>query len=564
MSTAILILNVAILVTTMMVLIYAFPFRKHLSVRLLIALTVCFCWIAFCALNVFILNSFEGKVLFSRLRFLGFAPIGATWLLFISTVFERWKWLHKKWVMIALFLPSCATILFTLVPQWQHLVLTDFSPFTAYGVSVVEFRGGAWFSYHIFWTFFLIILSVTLSAWVYLKEKGAKRRQVLLLTIGCSISSIVDAYCVITNSPLRWLMVSGAVFLLNELVVVYIAFRHRFLDIAPFAMERVFLEFPDPVLVIDTKEQLRAANTRARRLFRLDENSIGEKISILLPEIELSPGDIALLDETGRSRFYSLTLENLKLQTETYAGMIVYFREITAQKDIEKKLNENLEFKARLLSLIAHDLSGNMKNQALLSSSLQTKVQPEARDVVNLLAGSTFASQELMSNILAWARSQETQFVVLRKPYEMHALIQECIETLETSLRLKKLAVKIESEKRPLIVMGDSEMIAAVIRNLLSNSIRYSPSEKTITIGVSANDKTVRVSVRDEGTGMSDERVLAITRSSGKFFTERDSSREGYGIGLTIARRFVELHEGQFEVESRLNHGTAVHFTIPL
>jgi len=555
----------AIFITTVMLITYAFPYRKLLSVKLMMGLVASFSVISFCALNVYILDNFESKVLFSRLRFLGFSILAPSWLLFVATAFNRFNFLKNKFFICLLFLVPTVSVFLTLVPPLRHMLVTDFAPFSAHGLSVVSFKGGPWFIVHIWWAWLVVLSSVLLSVWIFFKERGDKRRQVSALMVGGILGTVVDAYCVYTNSPFRWLMLSGATYLLSEAAIFYAIFRYRLLDITHVAMEKIFSNFPDPVLIFDSRDTLRAINLAATKLFDISEKKIGQSIADLLPDLKIVEGnEVHIQDKMGSDRFFSLKIDALKTDRETITGKIVFFREITLQKSIEKTLTQRLEFKVRLMSLIAHDMYGNLKNQAMLSSSLQEQVQSEVKDVATMLTDSVFATHDLMSNILAWAKLQQSSFVPIKRPFEMNTLLQEAMETLKISLQLKGVEVDISSREKPLIVTADSEMLASIMRNLVSNALRASDKGAKILVSSELKDSELNITVRDEGVGMSSSHILSVMNSASDSMFNPQHASHGYGIGLTITKRFVELHGGTLKIDSELGVGTRVSFSIPL
>jgi signal transduction histidine kinase len=556
-------LYIAIFAVTWLVFVYAFPLRKLVATRMLMLLTFSFCVISFCTMNVYVSHDFALKILFSRLRFLGLPLLGPCWLLFLSSVFDRWLWLQKKSTLCLIFLPSAVTILLTLFPPLQNLVLTDFQPFTLDGLSVVTFQGGAWFPFHIIFSYLTVALSFVLGGSIFVAGNAQQRSQILILMFGCFLSAGIDVYCVITDSPMRWMMLSAGTFILNEVAIVYALFKYRLLDIAPIAAEQIFQDIPDPILVVDFHGFLRTANHSAKNIFGLGSPAFGKELGEILPGLNQEGTELTLTAPDG-VRFFSVKRESLKSDQSHPAGTILSFRETTLQKQNEKRLIEDLDFRARLLAVIAHDLSGNIKNQALLSNLLQDRVSPEYKAHISMLQNSALASSDLMANILAWAKSQEAQFVPQKKRFEMNALIRECLELLETTLELGGLQVEFANDRNPLIVDGDSEMIACVARNLLSNSIRASRPGKTIYIQTETDARSAIVKIRDEGAGMSSEQCQNLMKSSGQFFFDQKEFKSGYGIGLKIAQRFIQLHQGDFFIESIVGVGTTVCFRIPV
>jgi signal transduction histidine kinase len=428
---------------------------------------------------------------------------------------------------------------------------------------VVSFKGGPWFLYHYLWALGLAVVGLACGVAIYLGEKGRARRQVVLLVGGAAASLLVDVYVVTHDSSLRWVMLSAATYLWTEGTVFYAVFRHGLLELAPIAKDRIFRDLPDPLLVLDEKERLQDFNEAAGRLFGLGPKSLRQPWRRLKPEVSLGDGEYCHREPDQRVRYFHVAPENLSSATGTL-GKLVCFREITAQKMIERDLNQNLEFRARLLSMVAHDVHGMMSAQTAFSSHLDSYVQPEYKGFVGALTERVHHSQNLMTNILGWARTQRANFVPLMRDYELNVLIRDVLSSLEDSVRLHRIQTELVSEVDPLVVAGDPVMTESVIRNLLRNAIRATPPGKTVRMYLRADGKMAFVEVHDEGIGLGPERLRAILESTIDFVAELENRPKGFGLGLTIARQFVALQGGEFSMESELGQGTRVRFSVPL
>lgn len=560
-----LLLNVFNFMMAVVVMIYIFPSHKLPPMRWLLLLITSFCIISFCTCGVYISKYFEAQILFSRMRFLALGILPSSWILFFSSVYGKPRWLQNKWVIGVILAPGLITTLMTLIPSLRDLIATDFSSISVAGLDVLQYKTGPWFMVHYSWALFLVFSAILLGIYLFIQEKGVRRHQVVILTICSMTAAAVDIYCVLTNSPLRWLMLASATFIFGQIGIVFSAMKLRLLNIVPLAMNRVFHEFPDPVIVIDGERIIRRVNKAAIVFFNL-KDVIGLSFQQVLPDVELKEGEICLENNFHEKHYFNVTLEKLGTD-EDLSGQVVFFRQVTLQKGIEKRLNENLEFKARLLALIAHDLSGHIEAQALLSSSLKEEVEEKnIQETIELLTTSTIASQGFVENIMSWVRGQGTHFNPVRKNFEWNVLIKDCIEELETSCKLKNIEIVYDSSKWPLIGVGDSDMLIAVVRNLLSNSIRATPNKKKICVYLHAVGNNAEVTIIDEGIGMGKDLVEMI-RNAPNDFSFNDSIETGfksYGIGLMIVKHFIALHHGEISVESEIGSGTRASFYIPL
>lgn len=562
-ATGLILCNLTTFVLTILTIIYAARFARLRSIRWLLILSFSLLVSSFCSVNVYISQNFEQKVLFFELRVLAtvfFVPI---WLYFISSVFERWEWLHKKWVMTVVFLPCLVNFIMLLIPSTQQMLFTNFRPFNFYDVSVVQFQFGPSYSFFYLWSMLLLLLSFVLSGITFAQEKGFRRRQVLILNAGFAVAisqgllSQVFGYAQV----LEWILVTSVSPLCTQIAIMYAVLRHRLLSIVPLAMVRIFKHFPDPVLILDDTNRLMGANSRALRVFDLPQDFIGKPFSKLLPHVPQTPGEVMISDPDGKPFYFHLEVENIDNDN---SGIVFFFRDIATQKNTEIRLNEGMEFRARLLALLAHDLTGFTESQAQMSLSLQKNASPEHRPHLELLASSALASQELVNNILSWAQGQTVQFQPVKTSFEWNLLIKETLEQMHSRLSLKELEVVFNSTQKIILAEGDSELLTAVFRNLLSNSIRATSPGKKIHVSLEANSTHVQVCVRDEGHGIEEEELKRICDTTKEFLLEGLAKSHGSGIGLMMARHFIALHRGGFHISSQLGLGTEVRFSIPL
>lgn len=555
--------NILVFVAAFTLLGYVASSWKHPSVRWLIILVASFSVISFCTLGVYIARDIEIQILFSRMRFLTLGLLPPSWLIFLSSVYQRPKWLQKPTVAFLIFLPGLVTTLFTIVPAWRDLVVTGFSSVEINHFVVLKYDQGVWFNFHYLWAMILVGSSLFLGAYLFYVEKGIRRHQVVILTFCSLMAAAVDIYCVLSDSTLRWLMLASGTFFMSMVGIIFSTLKLKLLNITSLAMDKVFQEFPDPVVVIDGDKKICMVNKAAGDFFHLQE-IIGKNINHAIA-LNLVDGEVAILDLKGEKHFFNLSLEKLKTDSEHSSGQVIFFRRITLQKSIEKRLNENLEFKARLLALIAHDLFGQIEAQVLVSSSLHEDVNDESiRERINLLASSTIVSQEFVENILSWVKSQKNEFEMIKKDFEWNTLIKECIEEQMSLCKMKNIEIFLESNSFPLIGQGDSSMLASVIRNLLTNAIRATHNSQKIQVNLLIVGHKVRVEVIDTGVGMNEEVLNKVKELSMAFPHENQSAFNSFGIGLMIVKRFLELHKGEFFIESKLNEGTIVAFEVSL
>ncbi len=233
----------------------------------------------------------------------------------------------------------------------------------------------------------------------------------------------------------------------------------------------------------------------------------------------------------------------------------------TTQKELEKA-NAT---KDRMFSIIGHDLRGpigNIKSIFSLLTDNQKSFDPKQFQTFLSLgresAESTFA---LLENLLNWARTQRNQINFNPKKVDIYRLTLEMISLV--SLQASNKDIELINEVEPhAIVFADDEMIKTIIRNLLTNAIKFTNDGGKITISGTSEGDYFQMAVRDTGMGMSEETVVQLRENDG-YTTSGTSGEKGSGLGLYLFKKFVKMHSGEFDIQSIPEQGSIFSFTIP-
>ncbi|MCH2533642.1 MAG: ATP-binding protein [Bdellovibrionales bacterium] len=540
--------------------------QKRPEGRWLVLFVTSVCVISFFGLNVYIQESLESKEAFSRLRYVGHAIIAQAWFYFLTVAFSGRHILCKPWVIAISFAPSLVTVIFSIVPGLGDLLTTNYKLFLWQGAKVVSFNGGPWFMAHILWAYLFGISGVIYSLYMLTKLKGNKLRQLIILSISGFVGLFIDIYCVVTDSPLRWAMLSGGTFLLIESAILYAIIKHGLLDIPTIAKDQIFRLHPDPILILDENNQLKDFNKAALHTFNLSSKHIHQNIHTIkiFKNIDINKmlANWNFSKKNRGERHFEVNIDRLNSRGLPH-GKILSFHELTLQKQIEKKLNNHIEFKSNLLTMITHDFSNVIQTQTAISSNLEKEVGPELRTLARSLVSSTFSSKELMTNILLWTRLQKNTFQPVRTSLEMNCLIKETIEGIDFIWAEKGIDVKLESKQPTLIYQADGFMIESILRNLMTNCIRASSPGQKITIFLDKNDKEIIIKVIDQGSGIDLKKLEVINNSTDNNFSAINIKSEGFGLGLTFVKKFVALHNGTLKFESLKQKGTTATLRLP-
>ncbi len=232
----------------------------------------------------------------------------------------------------------------------------------------------------------------------------------------------------------------------------------------------------------------------------------------------------------------------------------------------QKKLKELNETKNKLFSIIGHDLRGPIGNlKSFIEVIIDQKMYDDTeslKQILQVLLTSTSTTFDLLDNLLLWAKSQQNEVVFKPENIDIHQIVDTNIDLVSELAKIKEITIhnQIPNEQ---IICADKNMIMTVIRNLITNAIKFTGNGKNIYLSIKEDNTLFTVSVKDEGVGISPDNLDKLFNSKESFTTAGTSGEKGTGLGLLICRDFIERHNGTITAESEPGKGTEFKFTIP-
>ncbi|MDC0584099.1 hybrid sensor histidine kinase/response regulator [Bacteroidales bacterium] len=233
----------------------------------------------------------------------------------------------------------------------------------------------------------------------------------------------------------------------------------------------------------------------------------------------------------------------------------------------QKELEALNATKDKLFSIVAHDLKSPFT--AILGYfdmmlTHQENFDKNTQKTILKLTYDNFKDTfQLIKNLLDWSRSQMGSMQFMPKMQALHKMANHAISLLQQSANQKNITLinEVPDDTQAYI---DEGMIQAVIRNLISNAIKFTPSEGTITVYTEEEeDHMLSLCIRDTGTGISDENMKKIFNLTHNYTTYGTNNEKGTGLGLVICHDFVQKHKGKLWVESKIGEGSIFKFTMP-
>ncbi len=255
------------------------------------------------------------------------------------------------------------------------------------------------------------------------------------------------------------------------------------------------------------------------------------------------------------------------------AGIIGVMEDITkvrqahkALEESEKNLQEANVAKDKFFSIIAHALKNPLNALLLTSEFLSQKITtlpPEKQQsMINNMTDSTKRLSNLLEDLLTWARTQVGKMPFFPEQINLKQIVEECIELYETNIQDKELdAINLLEEGD--YAFADKNMVRTIIRNLISNAIKFTHREGKVTISRMESEDYVEVIVEDTGVGICEEDRQNLFRIDSHFTTRGTENESGTGLGLLLCNEFAEKNRGRLAVESEEGKGSRFLVILP-
>lgn len=247
--------------------------------------------------------------------------------------------------------------------------------------------------------------------------------------------------------------------------------------------------------------------------------------------------------------------------------------DITAQIENEQKIKQqNLELqrinaeKDKLFSIISHDLRSPFNALIGFSEILQKKIdnydKTKIKKIISHINNTATTTYDLLNDLLKWANFHRGQIEFKPQKIDLLNFTTQKISLIQDIAAQKEIEIKnkIAEETE---VFADENMLSTILRNLLTNAVKFTNRKGKVSIFTTETDKNIEISVKDNGIGISEEKQKKLFRIESNISEQGTENEDGTGLGLILCREFVEKHGGKIWVKSKTGKGSIFTFSIP-
>jgi len=569
--------NILIIISstiTLFLAIYTWKRRAgSTNVALYLLLSAITVWSLFYGIELASTTLVQMRV-FLAIQYTGITTIPVLWLIFAVRYTKYCDWLTPTRMRLLFIVPAITVV----------MVATNSLHFLYYSVSELGYSDGFWFHkmapgpfywVHIVYSYAVIFFGLLLFVRMYFNVVRTSRLNIIFFIFGALFPYAVSIAYVLGMKPFGFLDLTPLGFIVMGVVLTVGIFSVNLFNINPLALDVLFDNMPDPIFVIDNNDLIVSSNPPARELTKMKEltdreGKHGTFMNLYAHLFHGKENEKSEIEINGK--YYIRSVNEISDSKGEVLVRLLVLRDISIRKNSEealkqreRELKESNITKDKFFSIIAHDLRSPFNSILGFSDLLVEQVQQKDYEKVGefsaIIQDSAKRAMDLLNNLMEWSSSQTGRIKFNPVFFEIGKLVEEVAMLLIDDASRKSITVLREVPDN-LTVLADKSMVATVMRNLISNAVKFTPSNGTITIKVTKGEE-ILVSVADNGVGINKETLTKLFLIEECVSTNGTNNEKGTGLGLLLCKEFVERHGGKIWAESEVGVGSVFRFSIP-
>jgi PAS domain S-box-containing protein len=505
-----------------------------------------------------------------NIEYLGIALLPPLWMIFVIAFTGKESWLTPlNWALI--FSIGIITLLMVWTNPLHHLHYASVGVDNSGPFPLLDIHVGIWYRIHTVYFYLLLGGGMFLIASRFRKADAFIKRQNRIVLIGAVIPWLVNVCYLFDFRPFGHLDLTPFAFMALSLFIAIGLLGFKLFDIVPIARGRVVDALQEGILVLDAQDRVIDINPEMRNILGPSVGGvIGKTPALLFPELTGLNDAVQSHEKNwielrwNDGRIFSVTLTSLFERQTIYSGTIMLFRDVTERKQNEHKLQELNQLKDRLFSIISHDLRTPLLSlMDILSMSSDGMVTDEEfKSYLPTLSKNIGYTSGLVENLLQWSKSQLEGTVLNAVHFDIKDNITYILNSFDQPAADKGVSLQ-NNIQSATMVYADMDMIQAVLRNLVSNAIKFCSKGCKVSVNAETKRGITTIWVADTGVGIAAENIDKLFGTN-NFTTRGTINEQGTGLGLLLCKDFIEKNKGKIWVESTQGEGSRFYFTLPV
>jgi signal transduction histidine kinase/CheY-like chemotaxis protein len=491
--------------------------------------------------------------------YLFIVTVPGAWLVFAARFAGQDRWLPPRLVPL-LFLEPLLTLALVSTNASHGLIYAATEMKTDGPYAVMVITHGPFFYVHTAYAWVLFAAGAALLVTGVTRRPGWPAARLAVLLGAMLVPVLGNAAWVLGLQPRRLTDLTPVYFAVPGLAAAWLLFRVRVFDVLPIARDFVLDCLGDPVFVLDPRNRVLDANLAARSLLpdrrRVRKRPLADALPELGPYLPARPGAGGAASEVqlrsaGPGRFWDLQALPLVDHGVTI-GTLVRLTDVTERRRAAEALKEADRRKDEFLAMLAHELRNPLApiRYALEILRLAGATGPPAEAARQTIERQVRQLVRLVDDLLDVSRITHGVVELRKGPVELAAVVAQALETSRPLLDARRHELTVSLPPEPVYLDADPTRLAQVFSNLLNNAAKFTEEGGRVGLTAARQGQEVVVRVRDTGIGMTEEMLTRAFDLFAQADRSLDRTQGGLGIGLTLARRLVQLHGGSIDAFS--------------
>ncbi len=562
--------------------VYAFGYRKSRGALVFSALMLAGAFYSFGYSFEIASTTVEQIRYWLRIEYIGIPAIPTLWLIFAVQFTGNKKWLSPPLIALLAGI-SFTTFIIHYTNDMTHWYYRQVAIDHSGPFPVALLVKGPWYWVHIAYSNLAILIGNLLFIDMYLNSQLLYKKQAMVMLLGSLGPWLGHLIYVFHLSPFS-LDTSPVVMVVAGIIYSWGMFHYHILDLVPIAAESVFQSLEEGVIILDRKKRVINYNPAVTTLSnQFGPDSIGKLIhrdfndlSRMLSPLINGKSDITILTFMLENELhtYQVNVSQVVDKRGRSNGWILIFNDVTRLQKIEQALNESEKkyealnaTKDKFFRIISHDLKNPFQQLVGLTGILKHDMgnldKDELTHIIHMIHQSAESGSKLLENLMIWANAQTEKIEFKHEMIRLSEIANQSIEFVKALADAKEITLETSIDNL-LQIKSDENMLDLVLRNLITNAIKFTPRNGRVSITANRDDDHVSISVRDNGIGIPPEKIASLFTIDKIYSTEGTEKEKGTGLGLLLCKEFVEKNHGSIHVKSQPGKGSEFIVRLPL